>query len=154
MSGGKTPMEEAEAAIAELKALTRKAHEAAQLLSERAKVAHEQCEGYVHGEVQRALDGYTATMQLAMDTWNASAKADGQRVIDRLSDACEQVVTVVNLQLVDEAGKLRTRADVVIDLRGQVPAFYRGDDPAGQAILDQAEYRVMIDPQGQSLRDK
>lgn len=137
-------------AAAELRKLTREAHEAASDLTAAVKAARAQVEQYTHDEVQRALNDYTTAMQEQMSAWNRDARADGQRLINSLAEACAQIVTVVNLGLTDELGRIRHRADVVMDLRGDTPVIYQQGDPQGQAVLDQAEYMVVIDPEQRS----
>lgn len=62
-----SPEERAAAAVAELRAVTRAAHEAAQELRAAMREARTQVDGYLHDGVQRALDQYTAMIQEQID---------------------------------------------------------------------------------------
>jgi len=146
-----TPEEKAAAAAAKLRALVREAHEATQALAAAMKAARTQVDGYLRNEVQKALDHYTTTMQSEIDGWSSDARADCNRVLDRLNEAMSSVCTIVVRGLQDGRGGDTNRADIVIDLRGEHPVSVPGDSAQASAILAEAQFTVVLGPNARPL---
>jgi hypothetical protein len=140
------PEEKLARAVAELRALIREAHEAAQALKDAVKAAHAQVEDYAHDTVQTALNTYSERFQAEIDAWSAEARADCQRVVDNLNRAMNAVCTVVSVDMHSKSDDPAVRGDIVIDLRGQVPAVAHRDTPAGRAMIADAPYAVVVGP--------
>lgn len=140
------PTDKAERAAAELRALTRAAHEAAQDLRAAMREARAQVDGYLHDEVQKALDHYTSVMQAEVSGWNADARADSERVTRSLRAALDSVCTVIVRGLRDPNNGAILNAEIVIDLRGQVPVMVPADSPQGRATLAEAQYQIVLGP--------
>lgn len=67
MAHAQTPEQSAAAAAAELRALIREAHEAAQLLNDTIRQARTLVDDYLGDGVQQALDAYTGQIQAQID---------------------------------------------------------------------------------------
>lgn len=141
-----SPEERAAAAVAELKAATRAAHEAAQELRAAMREARTQVDGYLHDQVQAAIDKYTTDMQAAVDGWSADARADAHRVIKNLNEAMNSVCQIIISGLHDPTTDQNLHADIVIDLRGAAPRMVPADSDAGRAITADAPYQMIVGP--------
>lgn len=142
-----SPEEKAAAAVAELRAVIREAHETAQELRAVMKQARAQVEGYVHSEVQAGVDAYTRQMQAAVDEWNRDAKAHAVQVMKSLEAAMASICTIVVDGLKDPGVDSSLRADIVIDLRGPSPVMADAGSERGRAILADAPYQVIMGPE-------
>lgn len=141
-----SPEDKAAGAADELRTLIRQAHEAAQALTQAARAARAQVDGYLHDQVQAAMDDYTRQMQAAVDEWGADARADAQRVMRNLNAAMNDVCSIVVDGLKEPGHPVNARAEIVIDLRGQVPVMAPSDSEQGRAILADARYQVIVGP--------
>lgn len=79
------------ATAAELRALIREAHEAAQALKEQTKAARAQVDEYLHTGVQRALNQYTAMIQEQIDRAVAILNSTAQTRLDSLKAGLQRV---------------------------------------------------------------
>lgn len=141
-----SPEERAAAAVAEMKAVIREAHEMCQTLTDTMKAVRAQVEGYVHSEVQAGVDNYTRQMQAAIDGWNRDAKANVSQVMAKLEAAMASICTIVVDGLKDPGADSSLRADIVIDLRGNTPVMADAGSERGRAILADAQYQVIMGP--------
>lgn len=145
------PADKAQRAMDELRALIREAHKAAQELRAAAKAARVQVDGYLHNEVQTAMDAYTSQMQAAVDSWGSEARADVLRVMRNLNEAMDSVCKVVVNGLRDPDSPTSLTADIVIDLRGSTPAMMPGDSERGRAVLADAQFQVVVGPKAGAM---
>lgn len=150
MSEHSPHLDKADRAIRELREGTRAAHEAAQELRAVLKQARAMVDQYAAAQVQAVLDEYTQMAQRNADRWHADWKADAQHHMDRAAEAMRQIVTVVEMNFGEEDNpQEQITADVVIDLRGQVPQWLLGTDPAAVELLKEAPYKVVVGPANQ-----
>jgi hypothetical protein len=143
------PADKALAAAAELRTLIRAAHEAAQMLNDAMKAARTQVDEYLHDEVVKALNFYTATMQQEVDGWAADARADARRVADNLKEALTSVCTILEIDMQAQADTPPVRAALVMDLRGKPVLVARLDEPAAPALMRDATHIIRV---GSTLR--
>ena len=142
-------------ATAELRALTRQAHEAAQELTAVIKQARTMVDEYAAREVEKVMNGHLATTQMMISEWTADASADVHGFIARLAEVARGIVTVVRMKLeVEPVTHEMATADVVIDLRGEAPQMFAGHDPEAIRLLRDAPYKVIVGPANQRGADR